>query len=1297
MNARRSAAVALLFVLPTFAQTPRPPEAPIDENGCPDGRILEYKLRHGIGGRVDPELLLDATRAYKAEHDSQRASGRWVQLGVGGTVWTSIGPNNGGGRMTSIATHPTTPGTILMGAAGGGVWKSTDSGATWSVLTDSLSNLAIGAVAYAPSDPTKIYAGTGENAYNGDGITGIGLLYSSDGGTNWTLPSTVIASNFFRISVHPTTPTEIVAGTSSGLLRSTAGQNGPWTNPPSINHDSSGVTKSYGDVADVARDPSNPSILYATTYDRDYWCDHYGGCSNPWNYYSPRVMKSTDGGATWSLASTNLPTSTATMQVGRMSIAIAPSSTSTLYLSFATYDSTTGITTSHIYKSTDSAGSWSETALSSNGSTSISRYLSNQGWYGNAIVVSPSNANIVFAGGVPYVTTTDGGTTWSAAFTTGGVHVDCHDLRYNADGTTLFIANDGGAYTYTVSGGTITNRNANLVTRQFYTLAMDPANRNRMFGGLQDNGTLRRPDAAGTSWDTAFGGDGFDVTINQDSPSLVMMSWQYGNIIRTPNAGGSTFITAYKNPPWPGGESAPFWTKVVSDPNNQSTLYTATYRLWKTTAFGSGWAPMATTTTDGSTWSAFQGVSSLAIAPSDSNTIYVAKYDKLFKSTNGGTSWVQIITGLPSGRNINSIAIDPANASTAYVALAGTTTNSVYYTTNGGTSWTARGSGLPLFSAQCVRVDPTDSTTLYCGTDVGVYRSTNSGATWSAYGTGMPSVSVYDVQILKDGTKLRAATHGRGVWELTVTSPSNNAPTVSASSTPAAVSGVVSITAGTSVTFSGTFSDADGDAMTANWFFPDDVSFTTATSGGSTAHTFYRAGRYPVTLKVVDSKGGIGAATIDVSVAELADACSTAVVIPPSGPFPYTITVDGTSGSVQGSDPVGNNCDPYTYDTSMWFSFTPPSTQSYILSLAGSQLTSILVVYTGTVCGTLTQVASGCFGRQLLSHTDSNLDASAAASKMTITLTAGTTYTFLLTNYYSQDTGIQSLTISPTATGINEAVYEVGPAIGTTSGGKSVTLYGYNFQSGATVSFGGTAATSVVVVNGNIITCTTPAHSSGTVDVAVTSGGNTATLKGGYTYVTPAPAAPTNVVATATTSTNVQISWTASSGADSYQVYRSANAATYSLAGTLVSSASGTLSLNDATASANTAYLYKVVALTGSSPSTDSSVDLATTTIFTDDPLVTTSTQIKATHLTQLRTAINAVRTLASLGAATVTDGSPSGVNVKAIHITELRTALAAARSPLGLPALTFTHNTLTAQSTQVYAVDFTELRNGVK
>jgi len=186
-------------------------------------------------------------------------------------------------------------------------------------------------------------------------------------------------------------------------------------------------------------------------------------------------------------------------------------------------------------------------------------------------------------------------------------------------------------------------------------------------------------------------------------------------------------------------------------------------------------------------------------------------------------------------------------------------------------------------------------------------------------------------------------------------------------------------------------------------------------------------------------------------------------------------------------------------------------------------------------------------------------------------------------------------------------------------------------------------------------------------------------------------------VASAVTATHTLISWTAPAGADSYQIYRSASLATYGLSGTVNSVAVGTITFDDNAVVANTAYLYKVVALNGGVPSPDSNVDLVTTILFTDDPLVVATTPLKGVHLMELRTAVNAVRTLAALSAAAWTDNAPAGVNIKAVHVTELRAALAAARTPLSLSALTFTDPTLTPGSSALKAIDFTELRSGVK
>jgi IPT/TIG domain/PKD domain/FG-GAP-like repeat/FG-GAP repeat len=1082
---RTLAALLLSFCLPMFAQERERPNPPVDandarfaatEDGCPSGRIADYLRRHGDRGVIDPNVLLERTRAMQEELEHDRVP-RFQTEGIGGTVWTSLGPNNGAGRATAIALHPTTSGTVIAGAAGGGAWKTTDSGATWAPLTESIANLSVGAIAYAPSNGSIVYLGTGEGGYAGDFIPGIGLLYSSDGGANWTLPSSVLATEFYKISVDPANANTLVVGTNSGGYRSTNGQNGPWTQV--IRSASSGATVGYGDVTSIVRDPGTPATMYATTWDRDYWAVR-NGYGDPYNLNSATVLKSTDGGQTWNPANSGLPVNTVNTHVSRMTIAIAPSSTQTLYVSFSTYDALSANTTSHIYKSTNGGGSWTETGLSANVNTQS--YLGTQAWYGNSLVVSPTDANTVIGGGIGYVKTTDGGTNWAVP-TMNGVHVDVHDLEYQ--GSTLWIANDGGVWTSGDNANSATDRTAGLITRQFYTLANDPSNRNRVIGGTQDNGTNRRGDAGGTSWDYLSGGDGFGVAVNPFAPGVAFSSYQYENVLRTTNVGAASPVVSARTPPYASGEAVPFSSIVKLDPTTPSTVYATSYRVWKSTDSGESWTPLPITTTDASTWHTNYVIDALAISKSNPQVLMVVSGGaQVFRTTNGGSSWVQAISGLP-GNSITDLEIDPTDPLKVYAALAGTSGTMVYYTTNGGASWSPRGSGLPNFSAQCVRVDPTDTQTLYAGTDVGVYRSTDGGASWSRFGTGMPAVSVYDLQALSDGSILRAATHGRGMWQLTVTGVTNHAPAASISAPATAQT----IAKGTTLTFTGSFSDADADVASWRWTFPD--NWSTASNVLTTTHRFDRSGVFPVTFTATDAHGATGAAQLLVTVTQSGDACANPIVVPGAGPFPYSISMNTEAASTEGTDPIGS-CYPYSSPTSVWLSFTPSSTGVYNFSFCGSQVSGVMEGFTGAACGTYTEVPGLC----LISYGPSTNCIGTATS---VTLTAGTTYRLLLTNYYYNDVGPTTLTITQSSA-FSPVVATVSPASGPASGGTALTINGVNFTSGATVSVGGVAATNVQVLSGTSITATAPAHAPGTVNVTVTNGG-TATLSGAYTYL----------------------------------------------------------------------------------------------------------------------------------------------------------------------------------------------------
>lgn len=1082
----RRLVLACAVLIPLQVAASDPPEYPVGENGCAGARVLEHLERHGDFGQMDAEGLLYVTRLeHQARIEEQRQG--LSSEAIGGNVWTSIGPTNGAGRAIAIAFHPTVSTTAIIGAAGGGAWRTQNEGLSWTPLTETVPNLSVGAVAYAPSDGNRVYLGTGEGGYAGDFIPGIGLLTSNDGGDTWTLPDSVLATMFYRINVHPANPNELIVATNRGALRSTNGANGPWS---TVIASAPGSGLAYGDVTDIVRDPSNPAVLYAATWDRGRWCAK-NVCNPTQNFLPSTILKSTDSGATWAWAGTGFPTSNDQARVDRISIAIAPTSPNTLYALTALLDATTGATVSHVYKTTNGGANWSDTGLATSEDSRVFSLLGTQGWYDTAIVVSPTDPNTVIAGGIYYARTVDGGVTWTFPFTGTMPHVDVHDLRYHPVTRTLWIANDGGIWTSADNATTASNRNAGLVTRQYYAMSMDRVNRNRILGGTQDNGTNLRTDTGGTTWSSFSGGDGFQCFFNPDAPGVAFSTFQFAELLRTKDAGSAAPQIAPSGPPFDVSEKKPFFSILKADPSRASTLYLASTRLWKSTTSGESWVPLSTNQIAPGAWND-DVIRAIAVAPTSPSTLMVSKGGRLFRTFDGGTIWAMqtLINGLP-GRTVTNLEISPVNRSVVYATIAGTTGPSVYFTTDGGLSWSARASGLPSFSAQVIRFDPTDPSTLYVGTDVGVYRSTDAGATWNRFGTGMPAVSVYDLQILSDGSMFRAATHGRGIWQLTVTGVKNTPPAV-AITAPAAP---LSVARGSVLTFTGTATDANQDAVSLKWTFPDDW---TSKGGNSATHTFDRAGTWPVSLVGTDSKGAVGGAEVVVKVTESSDNCATPMVVPAAGPFPWSVTLNSEVASTQVQDPAagnGRSCYAFTLRRTMWLSFTPKTSGPYVFSLCASRVAGFVAAYTGSACGPYTA--------QDMCVANTNLSGDCRIDPMSsMELNAGQQYRILVGSYYSNSFGPMTVTIHR-GTHVAATLHSVSPASGPVAGGSQVILTGSGFAEGATVHFGDVPATSVTVINANVIAAIVPAQAAGNVDVTVGTGGTTMTSSNAFTYAAP--------------------------------------------------------------------------------------------------------------------------------------------------------------------------------------------------
>jgi photosystem II stability/assembly factor-like uncharacterized protein len=692
--------------------------------------LWQQRYREWLSG-LDPGTRL---KLIRQEYERHKAEAAWQRLGPAdaAAAWVSLGPTNGAGRINAIAFSQDDLQTIYAGSETGGVWKSTDSGVTWTPLTDSIPSMEVGSIAVAPSSPKLVYVGSGAGRFSG-----IGLIKSTDAGATWELPSAVVGGNIWGISVHPSNPNELVIGTDIGGYLSTDG-GATWSQviPDHL----------YGVIRGLIRNPRDPALLYATTDRR------LAGQ----NYVAGVVLKSTDAGRTWA-------EKTAPLSFYRISIAISPSAPQVLYASAAlTASETSRDISTHVFKSTDAGETWSDLPSAISNVTGGAQTTHN-----NAIVVSPNNPDVVNIGGVWYMRSTDGGVTWNPTPFSGSVHGDATDMRYR--GNTLFVANDGGLWSSPDDGATATPHNAGLVVRQYYTVASDPSDRARLIAGCQDNGTDVRPATGDRAFTPVIGGDGFDCAISSVDPAIAYATFQYGSILRTRSGGENPVDWQYITPHYGPNDPAPFATVLKMDPVTATTLYTATSRVWRTTDGGDSWIALPTTTSDGSIFDN-QQIIDLAVGRADDRVLMFHNGLSIFRSTNAGSTWGKI--SLPPSAVPLGIDIDPNDSYTIYAIVAPETPGqpnfTVFMSTDGGTTWRSSHNGLPPVFLSSLRVDPSDSSIIYCGTSAGVYRSTDRGSTWSSFNVGLPNVAVTAFAFSSDGSLLRVATFGRGIWQIQI-------------------------------------------------------------------------------------------------------------------------------------------------------------------------------------------------------------------------------------------------------------------------------------------------------------------------------------------------------------------------------------------------------------------------------------------------------------------------------------------------------------------------------------------------
>jgi hypothetical protein len=822
------ALVALPLHRAKLSQPPAISNQSEEEEEGQDGPYEALKWRRLSWRNPDGTIPKNALRNAQNDRDTKMALQAKMKLGGMAGTWTSVGPNNVGGRTNWIAINPQNTNQIFTATAGGGIWKSTNAGSSWSPVNDRFPSLGMGSVLIDPNNSSVVYGGFGEATWNADGLDAGGMYKSTDSGATFSLiPSTASFKDIGEIAVKPGDSNVILAATRGGLMRTTNGGSS-WT--------SFQTSKGF---YNVTFNPGNPNNAVASYLDLT-------------NFSTNGAYYTLDAGATW----TACAGTTVNSFYGRSVYGFSPAAPNVVY---AIQGVSNG--TANVYKSVDSGANFSLVANKNVNST--------QHWYDNAVWVDPTNPNHLLMGALDIYRSTDGGATWTQIvywannYSDSNLpHADVHsivgDPGYN--GTTnrrVYVGCDGGMFVADdISAATTTSGwrglNAGYVTTQPYGGAAN-ATTGRVTAGLQDNGTQLTTLTSATA-SQVFGGDGGWVAIDSGNPNNVYGEYVYARIHRSTNNGATSASYIYSGLTDAQNGFANFISPFILSPTNTKTMWVGASNLWRTfdaTAPAPTWTSVYSGT--------FDNVSAIAEAPSNANVLYTGDNSgRVYKSTDATavSPTFTTLSGFPTGRYIGRIAISNTDANKVYVGFGSFNSGSVYKSLDGGSTWNnASGSGatgLPASPIHGLCVDPLNSDHVFAGTEVGLYESTDGGATWSTSAAGPNNSCIDEVNYVQGTTdKVLIATHGRGSWVYTpqaalpkVTALNNPATLVGGNNLPITVTLTGAAPAGFTINLT---SDNSSVVPAANFTFPTGsttASFALPTKGvdASTAVQLTAAG-----------------------------------------------------------------------------------------------------------------------------------------------------------------------------------------------------------------------------------------------------------------------------------------------------------------------------------------------------------------------------------------------------------------------------------------------------------------------